>query len=396
MLESGQVWVRKRGADRIRRGHLWIYQSDVLRSENAAPGAIVAVREEKASAGGRDVLVGKGFYSSKSQIALRFLARGDAQIDEAFIRNRFDDATALRAKLGVDPHFSRRIYSEGDFLPGLIVDRYNDRLVVQSLIQGTDRLEPLVTGLLQELYQPRSILLRNDSKVRQLEGLELKQSVIGDPLPPIILVKEDDQEIGINLSEGQKTGAFLDQRDNRRAARRYSSGRALDAFTYAGGFALHLSSVCTEIEAVDLSASALKLAEANVERNQLKNVRCVEANVFDYLREKHAQGSRYDTIVLDPPAFAKSRDQVPAALRGYKEINNRAMRLLKDGGILITCSCSHHLSESLFAEMLAESANEAGRWIRVLERRIQAPDHPVLMTVPETLYLKCFILEIRG
>jgi 23S rRNA (cytosine1962-C5)-methyltransferase len=396
MLESGQVWVRKRGADRIRRGHLWIYQSDVLRTENATPGAIVTVHEEKPPSGARDAIVGKAFYSSKSQIALRFLARGEVRIDEGFIRNRFSDATALRAKLGVDPHFSRRIYSEGDFLPGLIVDRYDDRLVVQSLTQGTDRLQPLVLSLLQDQYQPRSILLRNDSKVRQLEGLELKQDLVGDPLPQIILVKEDDQEIAINLTEGQKTGAFLDQRDNRRAAKRYASGRALDGFTYAGGFALHLSSVCSEIEAVDLSAGALKLAKSNVERNRSRNIRCIEANVFDYLREKHGEGVRYDTIVLDPPAFAKSRDQVPAALRGYKEINNRAMRLLKDGGILITCSCSHHLSESVFAEMLAEAGNEAGRWIRVLERRIQSPDHPVLMTVPETLYLKCFILEIRG
>jgi 23S rRNA (cytosine1962-C5)-methyltransferase len=391
-MESGEVLIRKRGADRIRRGHLWVYRSDVVQAENVEPGSIVAVREENSRRAG---VVGKAFFSSMSQIALRFLVRGEVTVDEDFIRRRFVDAANFRNRLGVDPEFSRRIYSEGDFLPGLIVDRYGDRLVLQSLIQATDRLQPLFTSLLQDQYQPRSILFRNDSKVRQLEGLPLKQEVLGDPVPDVITLKEDGKEIAVTLSAGQKTGAFLDQCDNRRAAKRYAHGRALDAFTYSGGFALQLSDVCDEVEAVDLSAAAVKLARSNVERNGLRNVRCIEANVFDYLREKFADGIRYDTIVLDPPAFAKNRDQLPDALRGYKEINNRAMRLLNDGGILVTCSCSHHVSEGLFAEMLADAANDAGRWIRVLERRIQAPDHPVILTVPETLYLKCFILEIR-
>ena len=391
-MESGEVLIRKRGADRIRRGHLWVYRSDVVQAENVEPGSIVAVREENSRRAG---VVGKAFFSSMSQIALRFLVRGEVTVDEDFIRRRFVDAANFRNRLGVDPEFSRRVYSEGDFLPGLIVDRYGDRLVLQSLIQATDRLQPLFTSLLQDQYQPRSILFRNDSKVRQLEGLPLKQAVLGDPVPDVITLKEDGKEIAVSLSAGQKTGAFLDQCDNRRAAKRYARGRALDAFTYSGGFALQLSDVCDEVEAVDLSAAAVKLAQSNVERNGLRNVRCIEANVFDYLREKFADGIRYDTIVLDPPAFAKNRDQLPDALRGYKEINNRAMRLLNDGGILVTCSCSHHVSEGLFAEMLADAANDAGRWIRVLERRIQAPDHPVILTVPETLYLKCFILEIR-
>ena len=394
-MENGQVLIRKRGADRIRRGHLWVYRSDVVQAMNVEPGSIVTVREDGSTRSGKSAVVGKAFYSSQSQIALRFLVRGDRTIDEEFIRKRFIGATDLRDRLGIDPEFSRRIYSEGDFLPGLIVDRYGSVLVVQSLAQGMDRLQPLVVSILQEQYRPRSILLRNDSKVRQLEGLPLKQEVIGDPIPDVLTVMEDGKKIAVSLRAGQKTGAFLDQRDNRRAARRYARGRALDAFTYAGGFALHLSDVCNEVVAVDLSASAVKLAQANVDRNSLKNVRCVEANVFDYLRDQSAEGGRYDTIVLDPPAFAKNREQLPDALRGYKEINNRAMRLLEDGGILITCSCSHHVSEGLFAEMLADAANDAGRWVRVLERRIQAPDHPVILTVPETLYLKCFILEIR-
>jgi 23S rRNA (cytosine1962-C5)-methyltransferase len=389
MMENGTVRVRKRGADRIRQGHLWIYRSDVLRSDNVEPGSIVAVQDE------RGIVVGKAFYSSTSQIALRFLARGGVTIDENFFRERFRAADAFRTRIGVDPAFSRRIYSEGDFLPGLIVDRYGDRLVVQSLIQATDRLQPLFTEILKENYQPRSILFRNDSRVRGLEGLECKQEHWGDPLPENITVIEDGREISIALSSGQKTGAYLDQRENRRAARRFAHGRAIDGFCYAGGFAVQLSDRCEQVEAVDMSAAAVQLAEKNAQQNGLTNIRCIEANVFDYLRDRSNDGSRYDTIVLDPPAFAKSKDSLEAAMRGYKEINNRAMRLLKDGGILVTCTCSHHVSEGMFAEMLAEAANDAGKWVRVLERRIQASDHPVVLTIPETLYLKCFILEIH-
>ena len=387
-MENGQVVIRKRGADRIRRGHLWVYRSDILDSKRAQPGGIVAVLDERAA------VIGKAFYSSMSQIALRFLARGDVTIDEAFIRERIAAADHLRDRLGVDPILSRRIYSEGDLLPGLIVDRYNDRLVVQSLIQATNRLQPLITALLSERYHPRSILFRNDSKVRELEGLELKQEIVGEPLPDTLIVDEDGRKLAVSLAAGQKTGAYLDQRDNRRAARRHARGRALDAFSYAGGFAMQISEVCEHVEAVDISASAVDVARSNAERNGLKNIECIEANVFDFLRERHKEGARYDTIILDPPGFAKNKESLEGALRGYKEINNRAMRLLRPGGILLTCSCSHHVSEAMFAEMLADAARDVGCWARVLERRVQSVDHPILLTVPETLYLKCFILEI--
>jgi 23S rRNA (cytosine1962-C5)-methyltransferase len=390
-MEKGYVVIRKRGADRIRRGHLWVYRSDILDPKDAGPGSIVAVRDE------RGATLGKAFFSSKSQISLRLLTRHDAVIDEHFFRQRFDEADRLRERLDIDPLLSRRIYSEGDLFPGLIVDRYNDCLVVQNLIQATDVLQPVVTNILQERYRPRSILFRNDSKVRELEGLELKQEVIGEPLPETIVVNEDGKEIAISLTAGQKTGSYLDQRDNHRAARRYARGQALDAFSYAGGFAVQIADRCDSVEAVDLSAAAVAASRANAERNGLGNVQCIEANVFDFLRERHREGrlgQRYDTIILDPPAFAKNRESVEGALRGYKEINNRAMRLLRSGSILITCSCSHHVSEGLFAEMLAEAARDAGCWVRVLERRTQSADHPILLTVPETLYLKCFILEI--
>jgi 23S rRNA (cytosine1962-C5)-methyltransferase len=224
--------------------------------------------------------------------------------------------------------------------------------------------------------------------------LPLEQEVLGDPLPETLIVNEDGKKLSVSLPGGQKTGSYLDQRDNHRAARRYARGRALDAFCYGGGFALQLSDRCEHVDAVDISAQAVELARANAERNGLHNMDCIEANAFDFLRDRHRDGARYDIIILDPPAFAKNKESLEGALRGYKEINNRAMRLLRPGGILISCSCSHHLSEGQFAEMLAAAAKDAGCWIRVLERRFQSADHPILLAVPETLYLKCFFLEI--
>ncbi len=387
MLEGGDVRIRKRGADRIRWGHLWVYRSDIADS-HAEPGAIVRVRDE------RGTVLGKAFYSSKSQIALRVLTKSDIPIDETFLRSRFESADAFRGSIGVDPQLSRRVYSEGDLLPGLIVDRYADRLVVQALIQSADRLLPLLIDIVSDRYRPQSIVIRNDSRVRELEGLELKQEVTGAPLPDPVIVDEDAKQIGVSLLSGQKTGSYLDQRDNHRAASRYAHGEALDAFTYAGGFAVHVADRCERVEAVDISGSALELAKSNVERNGIRNIHCFEANAFDFLRQRFKDGARYDTIILDPPAFAKNKESLEGALRGYKEINHRAMRLLRPGGILITCSCSHHVTETLFATMLADAARDAGCWLRVLERRNQSPDHPVLLGVPETLYLKCFILQV--
>jgi len=230
--------------------------------------------------------------------------------------------------------------------------------------------------------------------VRELEGLELKQEVVGEPLPETVVVDEDGKQIALSLTAGQKTGSYLDQRENHRAARRYARGHALDAFSYAGGFAIQIAEGCEQVEAVDISAGAVEQARSNAERNGLKNIECIEANAFDFLRERHKEGARYDTIILDPPGFAKNKESLEGALRGYKEINIRAMRLLRPGGVLITCSCSHHVSEGVFAEMLADAAKDAGCWVRVLERRVQAGDHPILLSVPETLYLKCFILQI--
>ena len=388
MLENGEVRITKRGVDRVRRGHVWVYRSDIKNADAIEPGSIVRVRDE------RERVVGKAFYSSKSQIALRFLCRDDTKIDAEFFRRKLAAADTYRAKIGVDPNLSRRVFSEGDLLPGLIVDRYGEYLVIQSLIQSTDRLQPLLKDLLVERYRPKSVVVRNDNRVRELEGLELRQEIIGEPVPDPITIVEGGKVINVSLTAGQKTGSYLDQRENHRIAGRLAFGRALDAFCYAGGFALQMSAACKTVEAVDMSASAVELTRTNAALNGLTNIECIEENVFDFLRRRFSEGARYDTIVLDPPAFAKNKESLAGALRGYKEVNNRAMRLLRPGGILITCSCSHHVAEPIFAEMLAEAANDAGCWLRVVDRRTQAPDHPILMSVPETLYLKCFILQV--
>src|SRR5215467_1951094 len=249
--------IYKRGADRVRRGHLWVYRSDIKDTEGAVLGSIVFVCDEWGN------VLGKAFYSSKSQIALRFLSRSDTAIDDSFFKRRFEQADRLREILGIDPNLSRRIYSEGDLLPGLIVDRYADWLVVQSLIQATDALQPVVARLLTERYRPHSILFRNDSRVRELEGLELKQEVIGEPLPETVVVDEDGKKIAVSLSGGQKTGSYLDQRDNHQAARRLAHGQAVDAFTYGGGFALQIADVCERVEAVDISAAAAEIVRSN-------------------------------------------------------------------------------------------------------------------------------------
>src|SRR3989442_1209589 len=296
-MESGQILIRRRGVARIRQGHLWVYRSDILNPEDAELGSIVSVRDE------RDTILGKAFFSSKSQISLRFLSRGDAPVDEAFFQQRFALADRLRERLSVDPLVSRRIYSEGDLLPGWVVDRYGDRLVVQSLIQATDRLQPLVQNIVMARSRPRSILFRNDSRVRELEGLELKQEVAGDPIPDLLVINEDGKEIAISLTAGQKTGSYLHQRDNPRAARRYAPGRALDAFSYTGGFAIQIAHRCDQFEAVAISPQAVALARSNADANGPKNGECIEANAFDFLRERHKEGQRYDPITLDPPAF---------------------------------------------------------------------------------------------
>ncbi len=373
----------------MRARHLWVYRSDVSDVAEARPGEIVRVADPR----GR--ILGRALYSSRSQIALRMIAFDDVETDRDFWLARLAAAERLRQKVVRDATAYRLVYSESDLLPSLIVDRFDDCLVVQTLSQGMEALKPMWLELLIERYGPRAVIERNEGKVRDLEGLPRTAGVLYGTDPGEFIVEEGGVRFAVNLLEGQKTGAFLDQRENRIAAAGYGQGRALDCFTFQGGFALHLARTATEVTAVDVSGAAIEQARRNAALNAASNVVCVEANVFDYLRELEVAGEHFDCINLDPPAFAKNRAAVEGATRGYKEINLRAMKLLRPGGTLITSTCSYHMSEDAFLNVIADAAADAGRAAQVIEKRGQSRDHPVLVSMPETYYLKCLILRIE-
>ena len=381
-----RVVISARGEQRVRAGHPWIYRADVV-DVAAGPGDIVQV------IGPRQRTIGYALFSDRSQIAIRMLSRGETAADESLLRARLQAAIAYRASLQIDATAFRVVHGEADLLPSLVVDRYGDYLVVQALSQGMDRLLPALTDLLVELMAPAGILARNDPKVRALEGLDQTVTVLHGDVPESVPSREGPVEYDVDLRHGQKTGLFLDQRENREAAVRYARGRLLDCFSYNGGFALRLASQCSEIEALDISADAVTRIRANAARNGAANIVAREANVFDELRRLERAGARYDMIVLDPPAFAKNKASVPGALAGYKEINLRAMRLLSPGGCLVTCSCSYNVTEAMFEETLHLASIDSHTPMTVVEKRMQGRDHPVLIGVPETHYLKCFILR---
>jgi 23S rRNA (cytosine1962-C5)-methyltransferase len=382
------VTITKRGAQRVHARHCWIYRSDLTQAGEAQAGDVVRVRDPR----GR--VLGSALYSSRSQIALRMISFEDVEIDRDFWRARLASAEALRDRVVQDTTAFRLVYGESDLLPSLIIDRYNDCFVIQTLSQGMDALKQTWTELLAERYSPRAIIERNEARVRDLEGLPRSTGVLFGSDPGEIIIEENSIRFAVNLVEGQKTGAFLDQRENRVAASRYARGRALDCFTYHGAFALHLAKGAEEVVAVDVSSTAIETATRNAELNGARNIEFREGNVFDLLREMEQAGERFDVINLDPPAFAKNRAAVEAAARGYKEINLRAMKLLEPGGTLITSTCSYHMSEDEFLNVLAEAAADARRSAQILERRMQARDHPVLVSMPETHYLKCIILRV--
>ncbi len=372
--------------ERIRAGHLWVYRSDV-REANAQPGAIVRVTDE------RSRVHGWAFYSDKSQISIRMLTREDALIGREFFAQRLRRAAEYRKLVVQNSEAYRLVYSEADLLPSVIIDRYGDYLVLQTLSQGSERLKPLLVELLVELFSPKGILERNDPRVRLLEGLDQKVEILYGDVPGEIAVKENGVSFLCDLAKGQKTGSFLDQRENHWAARSYASGNVLDCFGYHGGFALTIADRCDHVESVEMAPSAIEIARRNQKLNCATNVTFREGNAFDVLKEHHEAGRRFQMVILDPPAFAKNRDSVAAAHRGYKEINFRAMKLLEPGGYLLTCSCSYHITEPLFLQILAEAAVDARRNIAICERRTQAQDHPILLTMPETHYLKCMIIK---
>lgn len=385
-MSEGSVTISQRGVERIRLGHLWVYRSDV-RSAQSEPGAVVRLTDDR----GR--FHGRAFYSDKSQIAVRLLTREDKPINRAFFAERLRQAITYRERIVQNTEAFRVVYSEGDLLPSLIVDRYGDYLVVQTLSQGTERHKEMLVEILVELLSPKGVVERNDPKVRLLEGLEQRVSVLHGEVPSEIHVKENGVIFAYDLAKGQKTGSFLDQRENHCAARRYASGDVLDCFSYQGGFALTIADRCEHVECIEMAPAAIETARRNQELNGISNVHFREANTFDLLKEYDEAGRRFRMIILDPPAFAKNRDSIPAAQRGYKEINLRALKLLEPGGYLVTCSCSYHITEPLFLQILAEAANDAKRNIVVAERRNQAQDHPIMLTMPETHYLKCMIIK---
>jgi 23S rRNA (cytosine1962-C5)-methyltransferase len=373
--------------DRLRSGHWWVYRSDV-KPAGAEGGAIVRVNDERGN------FQGRAFYSDRSQIAVRLLTREDVAIDRKFFASRLNQAAEYRRLVVEDTDSYRLVHGEADHLPSIVVDRYGDYFVIQTLSQAAEKQKSVLVDLLVDMFQPKGILERNDPKVRLLENLEQKVGVLYGEVANEIVGQENGISFVYDLAGGQKTGGFLDQRENHWAARQYAKGDVLDCFSYQGGFALTVAANCEHVEAVDMAPAAVAASRRNQELNKLSNVTFREANAFDVLKEYDELDRQFDTVILDPPAFAKNRDSIPAAQRGYKEINLRALKLLKPGGYLITCSCSYHLSEALLLQILAEAANDAKKSIVVAERRMQARDHPVLLTMPETLYLKCFIVRI--
>jgi 23S rRNA (cytosine1962-C5)-methyltransferase len=380
-----------RGVNRLRSGHVWIYRSDVISTADAAPGSVVAVVDER----GR--FFGSALYSSSSQIALRMLSERPVSDLPVLVRERVRSAVKYREPLVRDTDAYRVVFSEADFLPGMIVDRYSGILSLQILTQAMDRedVRAAVLAELSEHFQPHAIAERVDTHIRELEQLPPRESglLAGDQTNTIFTM--NGVRFHFDIREGQKTGAFLDQRENYAAAASYARGEALDVFCYHGGFALHLANSCSRVTAVDSSRPALEVADKNALLNQ-REIEWIEANAFDLLKDYSATGRQYDTIVLDPPAFAKSRKNLETALRGYKELNLRALKMLRPGGILVTCSCSYHVGEAEFLDVVADAARDARKTARLLEKRGQSQDHPILLTVPETSYLKCLVLSVSA
>jgi 23S rRNA (cytosine1962-C5)-methyltransferase len=383
------VKVSPRGVSRLKNGHVWVYRSDIASAEGVAPGSLVGVVDH------RGQFLGSALYSSASQIAVRLISHDPVADFPSLLRQRIGDAIAYRGPIVHNTNAYRVIFSEADFLPGLIVDRYNDILSMQILTQAMDAVRDAVISELTERFHPASIIERVDPRVRQLEDLPPLDSGLRQGEKTATIVTMNGVQFHFDALEGQKTGAFLDQRENYAAAAHYAHGEALDVFCYQGGFALHMAPRCSHVTGVDSSRAALEVADQNAALNRRDpgqpEIEWIEANAFDLLKDYAASGQRYDTVVLDPPAFAKSKRDLEAALRGYKELNLRALKMLRPGGVLATCSCSYHVSQADFLQMLADAARDAHRTLRLAEVRGQAKDHPILLNVEETAYLKCII-----
>jgi 23S rRNA (cytosine1962-C5)-methyltransferase len=386
-----RVVVSPRGASRLNSGHPWVYRSDISSADGVPPGSLVSVADPK----GR--LFGTALYSSSSQIAIRLLAPGPVENFSDLIRQRIRQAIAYRKLVVSNTDGYRIVFSEADLLPGLIVDRYNDLLSIQILTQAMDlpgSRETVVSELESQLA-PASVAERVDSRVRELEQLPARNSGLLRGSKTETTFTMNGVRFQYSALAGQKTGAFLDQRENYAAAEQYAHGEALDVFCYQGGFALHVARRCRHVVGVDSSRPALEMADLNAVLNG-REIEWIEANAFDLLKDYAAGGRQYDTIVLDPPAFAKSQRNLETALRGYKELNLRALKMLRPGGILVTCSCSYHVSQSDFLNVISSAAVDVHKHVRILEVRGQSRDHPVLLGVPETNYLKAAICHVSS
>ncbi|MGD0511955.1 MAG: class I SAM-dependent rRNA methyltransferase [Terriglobales bacterium] len=383
------VKVSRRGANRLEDGHVWVYRSDILDANGIGPGTLVGVADE------RGKFLGTALYSSASQIAIRMIAKETVKDLDSLMRKRIREAIAYRERVVRDTDAYRMVFSEGDFLPGLIVDRYNDLLSLQVLTQAMDAeaVRQVIVSELTERLKPAAIAERVDPRVRELEQLAARTSGLLQGEKTSTQFSMNGVRFHYDAFEGQKTGAFLDQRENYAAAAQYARGEALDVFCYHGGFALHLAKHCFKVTGVDSSRPALEVADRNAALNG-REIEWIEANAFDLLRDYASAGQQYDAIVLDPPAFAKSKSNLETALRGYKELNLRALKMLRPGGILVTCSCSYHVSPADFTGVVAQAARDMHRNLRILENRTQAKDHPILLEVPETAYLKCLMLAV--
>jgi 23S rRNA (cytosine1962-C5)-methyltransferase len=401
---GASVKLSSRGVARLQGRHPWVYRSDVVDAKDVLPGAAVRVLDS------RGKFLGTALYSSSSQIAIRMISHGSVSDLPGLVAERIRAAVAYRKELVRNTDAYRIVFSEADFLPGLIVDRYNDVVTLQILTQAMDAapVREAVLQTLREELQPAGIVERVDARIRELEQLPPLSSRLlwGEKSSTVISMNGGDMNGGMTGGEGsnavrfhydglegQKTGAFLDQRENYAAAAEYAHGEALDAFCYQGGFALHLAAKCASVTGVDSSRPALEMAEKNAALNG-RELEWIEGNAFDLLREYAAANRRYDTIVLDPPAFAKTKRDLEKALGGYKELNLRALKMLRPGGVLVTCCCSFHVGTSDFLGVVADAARDAHKSLRLVENRGAAKDHPILLNVPETSYLQCLIFIV--
>lgn len=383
-----KVFLKKNEEKRVAAGHSWVYANEVERIEGKDKNGSLAT---VFSHDGR--FIGRGYINHLSKILVRIFLRDEREDDETYYTERLTECAEFRKRLGYD-NCCRMVFAEADNLPALIVDKYGDYLSVQFLSLGIDLRKETICRCLVKVFNPKGIYERSDVSVRKKEGLEPVKGILYGEVPDYCEILENGIKMLVDIKNGQKTGYFLDQKENRLAARRYCRGEVLDCFCNSGGFSLNAATVADKVTACDISELALKNVRDNAARNGFQNIEPLQGDVFEVLRNFKREGRKFDTVILDPPAFCKSANEVKDAIRGYRDINLTAMKLVKKGGFLITCSCSHYMTRTLFEKMLCEAAAESGRTVRQIEVKTQAPDHPANLSAEETQYLKFYVLQV--